>query len=46
MSALRFLHTADWQRALSHLEDDGWQLRAVVPWLDHRVEEAANGSVQ
>lgn len=20
------LHTADWQRALSHLEDDGWQL--------------------
>jgi len=20
------LHTADWQRALSHLEEDGWQL--------------------
>jgi signal transduction histidine kinase len=25
---------------------DGWQLRAVVPWLDHRVDEAVNGTVQ
>jgi signal transduction histidine kinase len=25
---------------------DGWRLQAVVPWLDHRVEEAVNGTVQ
>jgi signal transduction histidine kinase len=25
---------------------DGWQLQAVVPWLDHHVEEAANGAAQ
>jgi signal transduction histidine kinase len=25
---------------------DGWRLQAVVPWLDHRVDEAVNGSLQ
>jgi signal transduction histidine kinase len=25
---------------------DGWRLQAVVPWLDHRVREAADGAVQ